>query len=77
VCALAGAALSPVPCLAQQQGAAPGPPVAQAARTTGPIVVDGVLNESDWERAAPLTGFTQRLPAEGAPASQPTEVRIV
>src|SRR5215475_3719423 len=48
-----------------------------ASRDTGPILIDGLLDETDWGRAAPLTGFTQRLPAEGRPATQPTEVRIL
>src|SRR2546430_7857879 len=39
--------------------------------------IDGVLDEECWQRAEPLTNFTQVLPVEGAPASERTEVRIV
>ena len=36
-----------------------------------------MLDEPCWAGAEPLTTFTQRLPAEGAPATQPTEVRVL
>jgi hypothetical protein len=39
--------------------------------------VDGVLDEEAWEQAAVLGGFVQRLPQDGAPASEPTEVRVL
>ena len=52
-------------------------PVAQAVRTPVRVVVDGQLDEESWGLAAPLTGFVQRLPAEGSPATQATEVRIL
>jgi len=41
------------------------------------IRVDGILDESAWEKAAVLTGFTQFDPVEGIAASQPTEVRVL
>lgn len=41
------------------------------------IVVDGVLSEPAWRRAAAATGFRQREPAEGGPATELTEVRIL
>src|SRR6185295_6021423 len=56
---------------------APGGPVARAARCDAPITIDGLLDEPCWQGAEPLAGFVQRLPAEGQPASQPTEVRIL
>lgn len=40
------------------------------------IALDGRLDESVWRRAAPVGGFVQREPQEGAPASQATEVRV-
>jgi len=40
------------------------------------VRVDGVLDEAVWGEAAVLSGFTQFAPAEGIPASQPTEVRV-
>ncbi len=64
---------------AANPGAGPdaGPPVARAARCDTPIRIDAALDEPCWKAAEPLLSFTQRLPAEGAPASQPTEVRIL
>jgi hypothetical protein len=40
------------------------------------IRVDGRLDEAVWATAAVLEGFTQYDPVEGAPASQPTRVRV-
>jgi len=51
--------------------------VARAYRTATPPVVDGVLDEGEWQEAEPLTEFVQRIPRDGAPASEPTEVRIL
>jgi hypothetical protein len=42
-----------------------------------PPVIDGVLNEAVWQSAPVLTDFIQRIPRDGTPASQPTEVRIL
>ncbi|HEX6576616.1 MAG TPA: DUF5916 domain-containing protein [Gemmatimonadaceae bacterium] len=38
--------------------------------------VDGVLNESVWNHAARLSGFSQYQPVDGRPAEEPTEVRV-
>src|SRR5262245_42532298 len=54
-----------------------GGPIARAARCESAIKVDGVLDEACWRSAEPLRDFVQRLPAEGAPATQPTEVRLL
>ncbi len=51
-------------------------PVAQAVRIETPPRMDGVLDEPFWERIPPVTGFRQRDPVDGAPASERTEVRI-
>ncbi|HKY30943.1 MAG TPA: DUF5916 domain-containing protein, partial [Candidatus Polarisedimenticolia bacterium] len=56
---------------------APAPRSARAARAASPITLDGLLDEPAWAGAAPLEGFVQRLPAEGAPATQATLVRIL
>ncbi len=56
-------------------GSAPG--VAVAARTAAAPVIDGVPGDPVWMSAAPLVDFTQREPADGQPASEPTEVRIL
>ena len=39
--------------------------------------LDGHLEESFWRKADVATKFTQRMPDEGAPATEQTEVRIV
>ena len=39
-------------------------------------VVDGVLDEGVWSRAARLTGFSQLQPVDGRAADEPTEVLV-
>ena len=51
-------------------------PVARAVRIETPPQVDGVLDEPFWADILPVTGFKQRDPVDGAPASERTEVRI-
>ncbi|HJQ21083.1 MAG TPA: DUF5916 domain-containing protein [Gemmatimonadaceae bacterium] len=52
-------------------------PVSVAVRASGPIRIDGRLDEIAW-RSAPVTDqFTQIDPEEGKPASQRTEVRVL
>ena len=41
------------------------------------IVLDAVLDEGVWQRAIPASDFRQQDPENGAPATEPTEVRIV
>ena len=52
------------------------PLVFEARRLDEPPRIDGVLDEPFWEQITPLTGFRQRTPVDGAPASEPTEVRV-
>jgi len=40
------------------------------------IRLDGELNEAAWQRAPVVTGFRQREPNDGAPATYETEARI-
>jgi hypothetical protein len=49
----------------------------QAVHVDAAPVIDGSLDEAAWQSAEPLSAFTQAEPAEGQPASQPTDVRIV
>ncbi|CAA9358280.1 MAG: hypothetical protein AVDCRST_MAG89-3575 [uncultured Gemmatimonadetes bacterium] len=50
---------------------------AQAVRIAGRApAVDGKLDDEAWSAAPALTGLVQKLPAEGAPASEATEVRF-
>jgi len=41
------------------------------------VVIDGRLDEPAWAAATPITTFTQVQPADGAPATQRTEVRFL
>lgn len=45
-------------------------------RLTQRATIDGRLDDAVWRDATPFTGFTQREPTTGAPASERTEVRI-
>ncbi len=51
--------------------------VYRAERTREPIAIDGVLNEAAWQAAPVITGFVQRDPDEGKPATEPTFVRVL
>src|SRR5688500_9354501 len=52
---------------------------ARALRLGGaaPIRVDGLLSDSVWRGAPVSTGLKQQEPAEGMPASDDTEIRVV
>jgi hypothetical protein len=51
---------------------------AVAVRVAGSApVLDGRLDDAAWAAAPPVTDFTQKEPAEGAPPSERTEVRFV
>ncbi len=52
-------------------------PQVAAVRATGAIRVDGVLDEPDWARAAPITGFLLIQNREGEAPSESTEVRVL
>ncbi|MEW5983840.1 MAG: DUF5916 domain-containing protein [Acidobacteriota bacterium] len=56
-----------------------GAPRVDAAEVVAPNAVrlDGAFNESAWEQAEPITGFVQREPNEGAPATFATEARVL
>ena len=76
VLALAGAG----PWFAPQEPPAPAPPsvpLVRAAARQGPIAVDGRLTEDAWRAALPAALPVQREPLEGAPALEPTEVRVL
>jgi hypothetical protein len=50
--------------------------VAAEPVTASAIRLDGELTEEVWQRAPLVTGFKQRDPHEGAPASFETEARV-
>jgi hypothetical protein len=59
-------------------GDAPGEPTrAIIARSASHITIDGVLDEPDWEAAAPIGEIRQREPHEGERASESTEVKLL
>ncbi|HUR95301.1 MAG TPA: DUF5916 domain-containing protein [Gemmatimonadales bacterium] len=45
-------------------------------RIEAELVVDGSLDETAWEQAAMLTGFSQFTPVDGVPAADSTEVLV-
>jgi hypothetical protein len=53
------------------------PPAALAMRASGPIKLDGRLDEAAWAGAAPIGPLTQSEPDEGAPPGEATEVRLL
>jgi hypothetical protein len=68
----------------------PGQAVAQTAQAEGPTqlsatrlgddappLLDGRVDEAVWLKAPAFSSFTQQDPAEGAPATERTEVRVV
>lgn len=41
------------------------------------LSIDGNINESIWQKAELVTGFTQSTPFDGLPASEKTEMRVL
>ena len=48
-----------------------------AVKTSGPIALDGSLDEPSWRDAPVARGFVQNEPREGQPATLDTEVRVL
>ncbi len=51
--------------------------LAHASRRTGPVSIDGRLDESAWTAATPTGNFVQSYPTPGVGAPDPTEVRVL
>lgn len=49
----------------------------QAVQTSEPITIDGVFNEQIWQKALPISDFTQKDPRESEKATEKTEVRVL
>ena len=64
--------------LAVTAAAADDTPEVRAIRLDGEerILLDGVLSESAWRRAVPVSDFRQQEPGEGAEPTERTEVRV-
>jgi hypothetical protein len=52
-------------------------PSVAAARRTGPVQIDGRIDEPAWQAATPVTQFIQLDPNEGQPTTERTEARIL
>ncbi len=77
---IAGLSGWPGPLAAQEVPPADRPSVSAARlgdQPTDRIELDGILSESVWETAPAATDFRQREPDVGAPATEPTEIRIL
>ena len=48
----------------------------RAVRTDQPPTIDAVLDEPFWHEIEPVTDFRQRVPVDGAPSSERTELRV-
>ena len=76
--ALAAVGLAAAPAVAQPSPALMPRPSGVAVPVAEAPTLDGdVLGDPAWKAVAPLTGFVQELPSEGAPESEKTEVRLV
>ena len=62
--------------LAPPAGVACAQAVVQAVRAPEPPVIDAVLDEPFWRDVPVVTDFRQRVPVDGAPASERTELRV-
>ena len=70
-------ALSLFPGISLAQPAPLTPPrEVQAVRAATPPTIDGRLDDRVWTEAQPASGFLQRDPSEGQPATDDTEVRV-
>jgi hypothetical protein len=79
--AILGVGLSAAPVFAQMRTTeflfSPSMEGIVALRTRAPFRIDGILDESAWRGVKPTTHFVQREPSEGAPATLPSDVRVV
>ena len=48
----------------------------RAYRLTGPLRIDGRLDEEIYASIPPIGGFVQQLPVEGVPATEPTDLWV-
>lgn len=53
------------------------PPVIEVKRATQAIIIDGKLDEADWQKAVPAEDFFRREPRQGGTILYGTEVRIL
>ena len=48
----------------------------RARQIAEPPMLDGIVDDAVWQAIEPAAGFVQQNPDEGAPATEPTEVRL-
>ena len=51
--------------------------IVTAVRIAGGITLDGRLDEPEWKLASPVGDFVQRVPTNGMPSGERTEVRVL
>ena len=51
--------------------------ISTAVRIAGGITLDGRLDEPEWKLASPVGDFFQRVPTNGMPSGERTEVRVL
>jgi len=75
---LAGVILASLPAAGPLWAGGEGAPRSmEALPIEEPIQLDGFFDEPAWGRAVPATGFVQREPLTGQPASEDTDVRVL
>src|SRR5688572_10844237 len=57
-------------------GILPGRPAVAVPRVEQPPTIDGRLDDGQWQNAARIGTFVQQSPAEGAPATEQTDVYV-
>jgi len=69
ILAVAACAAAPAPAAVREH--------ASATRATSPLRIDGVLDEPDWQRAEPITGFRALFAHEGEVPAESTIVKVI
>ena len=59
------------------EATAPADAVVTAVRASGPVRIDGRLDDAAWQDAPLMSDFIQRAPWDGQPATERTEVRTL
>ncbi len=76
-CLIIAALCLPQIAIAQEPSRAATRRIVTAARAEHPVVIDGKLDEVEWQSAPVATGFVQSEPNAGSPSTEDTEVRVL
>ncbi len=60
-----------------RKSASASPRTMRATRRSGPIIIDGKLDDAAWASAEPSGGFVQSYPKPGVAAPDQTEIRVL